>query len=71
MLSGKKYDAKFSGFKVSPPIGLKVPVYYDSVSPDKYTFYGEFEERLQNDPYSYYVKQVESEKKKSAEISVH
>lgn len=61
-VSGKRYDAKFSGFEVSPPIGLKVPVYYDSVSPNKYTFYGEFEKSLQNNPFFYYEKQIEREK---------
>lgn len=55
-------NAKFSGFEVSPPIGLKVPVYYDSVSPNKYTFYGEFEKSLQNNPFFYYEKQIEREK---------
>lgn len=69
-VSGKEYSAKFSGFKVSPPVGLKAPVYYNSDSPDKYTFYGEFKEKLLNDPFFYYVKQVEGEKKKSTEISV-
>ena len=65
-VKGKKYTARFPEFVVSPPIGLRVPVYYDSDSPSRYSCYSEFSDKLRSDPYYFYERQLNREKENSS-----
>lgn len=65
-VKGKKYTARFPEFVVSPPVGLQVPVYYDSDSSSRYSCYSEFSDKLRSDPYYFYGRQLNREKENSS-----
>ena len=65
-VKGKKYTARFPEFVVSPPVGLQVPVYYDSDSSSRYSCFSEISDKLRSDPYYFYGRQLNREKENSS-----